>query len=927
MDSAHWEKLKELFSEAIDLPAAERVKFVENCDEDLRDQIKNLIEAHEHAGGFIAEPAMVEIGLADDTDANIGRRIDGYEILSEIGQGGMGAVYLAKHSDESFSQNVAVKLIKRGMDTAAVLKRFVMERQILANLEHQNIARLLDVGTTEDGLPYFVMEYIEGLPITKFCDAHEFSVEERLKLFRQICAAVQYAHQNLVVHRDIKPSNILVTKDETPKLLDFGIAKLLNPDWSVETAEATATMMRLLTPEYASPEQLRGANVTTASDVYSLGVVLYELLSGRRPFVIESESREEFIQAILTKEPIRPSSVVYRPLPVEQSETAEHKKQLTTDDGQRTNPKSQIPNPKSLKGDLDNIILKALRKEPERRYASVQEFSEDIRRHLAGLPVSATADTAAYRFRKFIKRHRVGVLAGFLVAFILLAATAITSWQAVAAERERDRAEQRFRQVRQMANSFMFEFHDSIKDLPGSTAARELVTKKALEYLDNLAGEQTEDASLRYELAVAYKKVGAIQERAQSANTGDTKGAFESYRKAAEILEALRLTDSASALYRRELADVYTEISAINQITGDFAAAHENNARALRLLEEQIAADPTDVTSKISLGHCYKATGDMTASKGEIEKSLESYRKVLETSEAALKIEPENRYAKEMLMTAYDAIGTTLGNPNYTNLGDTAGALNIYRKQLELSVQMLALDTDNLPAQHRKAYTLKVIGEVLTATGDWKSALANYEQSAAIYQKLVQFDQKDAYTNAIYAYLLTNIGEAHSESGDTTKALEYHRQAIERLVKVTGEDRDNSSYLTYLARAYQRNGDALLKANRIESAIEFYQKALTNDEQMASEDTENMDIRLALAEDYAKIGRANFLLATNAASGKNELLQSARKRFEQSRAVYIDMQAHNLKTNPIKDSIDKLNAEIVNCASQPQTRWAQAIKK
>jgi len=795
MNSANWDKLKDSFNQAIDLPTDKRVLFLEKCDEDLRNQLKNLIEAHEQAGEFIAEPAMVEIGLADDADANIGKQIDDYEIIKEIGKGGMGAVYLARHLDESFTQQVAVKLIKRGMDTDSVLKRFVMERQILANLEHPNVARLLDVGTTDDGLPYFVMEYIEGLPVTKFCDAHEFSTDERLKLFRQICAAVQYAHQNLVVHRDIKPSNILVTEDGVPKLLDFGIAKLLNPDWSTDTAEATATLMRLLTPEYASPEQLRGLNITTASDVYSLGVVLYELLSGQRPFKIESDSHEECIQAILTKEPIRPSSVVLSPLSVADKRATSPNTQRTKDKGQRT---------KSLKGDLDNIILKALRKEPARRYASVQEFSDDIRRHLEGLPVTATADTSFYRFNKFVKRHRIGASVGGLVVLLLLSATAITAWQSVLAKRERDRAEQRFKQVRQLTNSFMFEFHDAIQDLPGSVAARELVAKKALEYLDNLAGEQTDDASLKFELATAYKKVGNIQGRAQTSNLGDTKGALESYRKAAEIFETLHESDLTNPQYRTELAATYTEIAAVNQVIGDDESALENNGRASALLEEQVSADPSDILSKTNLGKCYKVTGDLTAAKGDLTEALRNYRKVLEVSEATLKIYPDDKHAKQMKLTAYDAIGTTLGNPNFTNLGDTAGALDAYRKQLDVSTESLARDKDSFGNQHAQAFTLKVIGEVLTATGDWKTALENYEQSSAIYQKLARADSKDVFTNATLAYLHTNIGEALAETGQTAKALEYHRQAIEQLIKLSDTDKENSFYLTFLARAYQR---------------------------------------------------------------------------------------------------------------------------
>ena len=428
MDSTRWIKIKELFMTAFDLPDDERAAFLNTCDADLRPEVERLLRAEIDAGEFINEPAVVSLGLAEEQglDPYIGQQIDSYKIVKEIGHGGMGTVYLASRADASFDKQVALKLIKRGMDTNAVLKRFVMERRILAQLQHRFIANLLDGGSTPDGLPYFVMEHVEGLPITKFCDSQELSIDERLELFRKVCSAMSYAHQNLVIHRDIKPSNIMVTSDGVPKLLDFGIAKLLHPDWSLDTNEATATMFRVLTPEYASPEQMRGGSITTTSDVYSLGVVLYELLCGMRPFKLEGRMAEEAAQIVRTEEPVKPSSAVSGRLraPIV-GNTGENPQPKTSDENKSTtfrNPQSAIRN---LKGDLDNIILKALAKEPERRYQSVQELSEDIRRHLAGLPVTATADSLGYRMAKFVKRHRTAVVAAGAVLLILLAATAV----------------------------------------------------------------------------------------------------------------------------------------------------------------------------------------------------------------------------------------------------------------------------------------------------------------------------------------------------------------------------------------------------------------------------------------------------------------------------------------------------------------------
>ncbi|MGZ5004605.1 MAG: protein kinase domain-containing protein [Chthoniobacterales bacterium] len=344
-----------------------------------------------------------------------GRQFGSYQIMREIGRGGLGAVYLAARADDEYRKQVAIKLVRRGLDTEDILRRFRNERQILAQLDHPNIARLIDGGTTDDGLPYFVMEYVNGQPINGYCDANALSTTERLTLFRKVCSAVTYAHQNLVIHRDLKPSNILVTQDGEPKLLDFGIAKLLSAGDELFTQ--TIPALRVMTPEYASPEQIKGDKIMTTSDVYSLGVLLYELLTGQQPYRLKTRTPEQIARAITEQEPERPSTVL------------------------ADNQQSEIGNPKSLRGDLDNIVLMAMRKEPARRYASVGQFSEDVRRHLTGLPVVARKDTVAYRTSKFVNRHRIGVAAAALVLLSLVGGIVATLIQVRTASRERAKAE------------------------------------------------------------------------------------------------------------------------------------------------------------------------------------------------------------------------------------------------------------------------------------------------------------------------------------------------------------------------------------------------------------------------------------------------------------------------------------------------------
>ena len=442
MTPERWIEVKEIFNAALDLPATERLFFIEkSCadDDDLRVEVEALLASSEEAEGFIESPALTRVsGLVTEekTPALIGKQIGSYKIEREIGRGGMGAVFLARRADQEFDKKVAVKLIKRGFDTDEIINRFRHERQILAALEHPFITRLIDGGSTDDGLPYLVMDYVEGLPLSKFCASRRLSLGDRLDIFLKICSAVTYAHQNLIIHRDLKPSNILVTEDGTPKLLDFGIAKLTAPNSSA-TLGGTQTTFRVMTPEYASPEQVSGRNVTTASDIYSLGVVLYELLTGTRPFRIRTNSAEEISRIITDTAPTKPSDSLKRGEEQERNKGEKEAGKMAS----KVSPSPLLPFSSSqLRGDLDNIILMAMRKEPDRRYSSVEQFAGDLQRYLSGLPVIAREDTLSYRSGKFIKRHKAGVGAGVGIALSLIGGIFGTYRQSKIAARERDAA-------------------------------------------------------------------------------------------------------------------------------------------------------------------------------------------------------------------------------------------------------------------------------------------------------------------------------------------------------------------------------------------------------------------------------------------------------------------------------------------------------
>jgi serine/threonine protein kinase len=559
MTPEQWQRVRPILESALDLDPASRATYLEAAcaDSFVRQEVESLIASHDQAGTDVLNPVSSPI-VSRDAETRFrlppGKRIGVYEVLDEIAVGGMGAVYRAVRADGQYKQQVALKIVRSELGTEFTTSRFKNERQILASLDHPNIAKILDGGTTAEGVAYFVMEFVEGQRLDEYCDAHKLATTERLKLFLQICSAVQYAHQHLIIHRDIKPGNILVNAEGVPKLLDFGIAKILESSGIADQPEQTISLVRLLTPEYASPEQIKGDPITTASDVYSLGVVLYELLTGCTPYDVPTYTSHEISRAVCEAEPEKPSTAVRR-------------KQIATDDRGGKPPddsaRSEVREgsreklSKRLRGDLDNIVLMALRKEPQRRYTSVEQIAQDTRRHLEHLPVIARKDTFGYRTSKFITRHKVGVAVAAVVTVALLTATGVTLRQARIARAERARAERRFSDVRKLANSLLFDVHDSIQTLQGATSARKLIVQLGLEYLDSLSAESAGDPGLERELATGYQKLGDVQASRTLGNVGDSAGGIASYRKAVKLREALSSRFPSDWTVQNDLARNY----------------------------------------------------------------------------------------------------------------------------------------------------------------------------------------------------------------------------------------------------------------------------------------------------------------------------------------------------------------------------------
>jgi non-specific serine/threonine protein kinase/serine/threonine-protein kinase len=721
----------------------------------------------------------------------------------------MGVVYLATRADETFTKNVAIKVVQCTVTGAEeVLERFRHERRILATLDHPNIAKLLDGGATSQGLPYFAMDYVEGIRIDDYCANKDLPIPARLRLFRDVCSAVQYVHQNLVLHRDLKPGNILVTVDGVPKLLDFGIAKLMSPGARSDLTQADS---RPLTPGYASPEQVRGEPVTTASDVYSLGVILYELLASQSPYRLKNRSQPELLQAVCEQEPEMPSTVA---------------------------PKLA----RQLGGDLDNIVLKALHKDPQRRYLSVEQLSEDLRRHLEGLPVSARRDTLNYRASKFVKRHRAGVAAAALVVVSLTGGLVTALWQARVAERERAIAQSEFNDVRKLTNSFLFEFHNAIQHLPGSTPARKLLVQKALEYLSKLAGQARNDAGLNRELAEAYLKVGDVQGNPYGAGVGDTKGAARSYSEALRISQSLVAADSQDTLSRLYLVRSYKSLGQLLPVLGKPTEGLDNLKKACELLESLTAADPRNEELRTELAGAYQSLGDLEGhaglqNLGNQAAAMQLYQKALAIYQDQVAVDANSPSGRRGV--AVERV--RMADLKLQQQGDPKQALAGYRDALKTLVKLSSANTANADDLRLVALGYRKVGAALEVSGDRKGAIENYDKAAAANQKLVDVDPDNVQAGMGLAITLRYKGDLLFNNNDRAGARVLYDKVLSILEKLSALQPDNvvvagrrTEMLIYLADMEAHDG-------RLGEAGKMASEALTITRRLAARDDVTAD--------------------------------------------------------------------------------------
>ncbi len=787
------DRVAELFAEALERHAPERRAWLDaRCAgfPALRAEIDSLLAAHEEerSAGYpeqIDRAQGAEL-LASLPDPDSGRRIGPWRLLRELGRGGMGIVHLAERAGGDFRQQVAIKLIKRGMDSDAILQRFLQERRILAGLDHPNVARLLDGGVTEDGQPWFAMELVEGEPLTAWCEARRSGLPDRLRLLEEACRAVHHAHTQLVVHRDLKPTNMLVTTDGRLKLLDFGVAKLLAADDASPGVTLKGTELQPWTPQYAAPEQVRGQPVTTATDVHALGLILFELMAGRPPYGTPGASRQELERAIVETDAGNLSTV------------------------------SSVPVPRSLRSDLDAVAHKALRKEPERRYASAEAFAEDIRRCLSGQPVLARPDRLRYRASKFVSRHRLGVGVAMAAVLSLVAGLAGTAWQAAVAAGERDRARLEAARAEQMTEFLvgLFKASDPARGQGHDPTARDLLDRGTERIQKELADQPLLKAELLHAMARSFQTLGHF-DRARQVETESLSllraidgGGQEPIARGLDLLGVIlygvgdlaaaeETCREAVALRRRllpgskELAESLSGCATVLIRRAKLQEAEPLAREALTISEDRLGTeDLYTIRSVLSLA-------DLLHAKGQYEEAAELHRRVLSARRNAL----GDRHPD--VARALTSLGITL-----QAMGDAREAEAAHREALRIRREVLGEDHPHVASSYHH------LGTALLNLGDLRGAEASFRSGLQLDRKLGGDDQSNVANG------LTNLAQVLMERARFDEAGSLLDQALAIHGRVTEADHP------MLAHTLEKQASWLIAQGRANGALPAMDKAL-----------------------------------------------------------------------------------------------------
>lgn len=788
MQTKQWKKIEEHFHKALELDSSGRKEYLNDLghvNQELASSVKQLLESHFESEHFL------EYSLFEDVITFPDERIGAWKIVRQIGKGGMSTVYLAERDDGRFSRQVAIKFLHGIAPGREMHTRMRREQKILASLNHPHICRLFDAGIHQHYRPYFIMEYVDGLPIDKWCTSRKLSIRQRLDLFMQVCEAISYAHQRLIVHRDIKPSNILVNKEGVVKLLDFGIAKIIGDDQSGSTT--TQTGNEILTPEFASPEQFQGREITTATDVYALGQLLYLLLTDSLPFNFRDKSSYEIGKTITETEPVKPSKKISGSSPSPSPFTRSTSLSNFTD----------WQASKHLQGDLDNIISKALQKDPGRRYRSAEHLKSDIRNYLENKPVSARPESFSYVAKKFIQRHKTPVASILATAIFLICSTLFSLWQAREAESQRLIAEERSEDIHQLANSLIFDLHDSIANLPGSTPARERIVEEALNYLEQLAQTENVTPGMQLDLAEAYRKIGDVQGNPTNNNLGRHKEALLSYRKGMDLVQQVLDKNPMHSRARKIKANLLEKTGDVQGVLGDLEAARKSKSTSVTIYKSLAIEEPGD-------------TGRQFA------------------------------YSISLIK-----LGDLMGNPNFSNFNNREEALHFYQTAENVLMPVFNRNPQNTNYLKYMGIIYERMGTIYEAEQLLEEAIWCFEQSMKLRQKLAEMEPLNTEAVRDEAIAHEKMGDMYKHTKNLNKSLDHYRNAYRLFKWLVDTDPQNSMARQTLAISHIHLGDLYYHPE---------QPSLNRQVQSKEHFNRSKEILLDLKQNEKSNGRIDFLL-------------------------------------------------------------------
>ena len=856
-----WREVSPYLDQVLSLPEDERAPWLESFRAerpDLANLLQDLLQEHR----ALAHQQFLERSPVSGTveSSLTGQKIGAYTLVSPIGQGGMGCVWLAERSDGRFDRSVAVKFLNFSLAATGGVQRFKREGRILGQLTHPHIAELIDAGVTANGEPYLVLENVAGKRIDEYCDHHQLSVTARIRLFLDVLSAVAHAHANLVVHRDLKPSNVLVRNDGEVKLLDFGIAKLLAEGADADkTTQLTVEGSGPMTPQFAAPEQITGGAVTTATDVYTLGVLLYILLTGQHPAGTEPRTPAELVKGIVETEP---------PLASETAASAARRHQ--TEKRGTTFEKLS----RQLRGDLDTIPAKALKKTPAERYGSVTALADDLRRYLNHEPISARPDTLVYRVRKFVYRNRVVVTLVTVALAAILAGSGGAIYQARIADR-------RFQDVRKLAHTFVFDLHDEVAKLDGSTKAREIMVQTGLQYLDNLAKNAGGDLELQKEIAAGYMKIGAAQGYPTQPNLGRMADAMASYRKAGDIYERIARKNGA---YLPDLAAFYRSYAGLFRFSDQPQRARELYVGAIQTFDRLRAHQQLNPEQENIYTRAWCNVGDIDEDEENYQQAWTEFGRCSELAHTQL-IRKRDQQSLNMVAESAERVGTAA-----QELGHLREALQAFDEDETALRELLAAEPLN-PKFHRTlALMYQFRGRVYFSDsypdyGDPKRALQDMKLYLQTAQQMLDRDPNN--TAAQFSVELATLKVSHClQKSDPPAAISLARDSIRMLDQMIASNKgERRRAVSYRAEGLRKLGEAQLNAGRLAEARSSADLALTASRELA----QTPDDRGNLVEALLLAGKASA--ATRDLAHAESLLREAR---DQAQGIARSLELTNL---------------------------------